>query len=529
MKGEDKYTQKKLLKFFKTIVISRMFIIIILLLIQFAFYFTLFFKFEELSEYFGYFNLLVSIFFFIYLYNQPGKNEFKLTWLFPILIMPVFGILLYIFLKTNFGGFALKKELNKTRFLTDKYFFNQNESSELSSYPKISDLAIYLSKSCKNPSFAKNKLKYFPSGELAFEDIKNELKNAQKFIFMEYFIIEPSQIWNEILEILKEKASKGVEIRILYDSVGSLDFSSPKYEQYLKRSGINAKIFMRFVPIINTGLNNRDHRKILVIDGKTCYTGGINISDEYANLAFPRFDYWKDIAVKINGPCIESFTMMFLQLWHVSHKTLKKNHSEELLNDFKNYAELPYEQYDEKGIAIPYCDDAYNDEDVAENVYLYMIQKAQKYVHIMTPYIVIDNFMLDELCFAAKRGVEVSIIVPKHYDHYVTFCVGRTYIKTLVESGVKVYEYNPGFIHAKLFISDASTSTVGSVNLDFRSFYHHFECGILFHESDEISKCEEDFQNTLKDSTLITPESYKKLSPVKRITGRCARIISPLL
>ena len=203
MKGEDKYTQKKLLKFFKTIVISRMFIIIILLLIQFAFYFTLFFKFEELSEYFGYFNLLVSIFFFIYLYNQPGKNEFKLTWLFPILIMPVFGILLYIFLKTNFGGFALKKELNKTRFLTDKYFFNKNESSELSSYPKISDLAIYLSKSCKNPSFAKNKLKYFPSGELAFEDIKNELKNAQKFIFIEYFIIEPSQIWNEILEILK--------------------------------------------------------------------------------------------------------------------------------------------------------------------------------------------------------------------------------------------------------------------------------------------------------------------------------------
>ena len=530
MKEKTEFNRKsKLLKLLKTFVVSKMFLIILLLLVQFLFYFALFFNFEHYSSYFGLINLSLSILFFIYISNKPGKNEFKLTWIFPMLIFPIFGIFLYILLKTNYGGLILKKNLRNVKKIISSKYKKPDESALLKKYPEFSDAITYLTNFCLNPAYENTKQKYFESGSLAFTDIKEELKKAQKFIFIEYFIIEPSQIWNEILEILKEKASSGVEIRILYDSLGSLDYSSKRYENFLKKFNIKAKVFMNFIPIINTALNNRDHRKILCIDGKVCYTGGINISDEYANISTERFSYWKDSAIKIEGEAIKSFTTMFLQLWHIANKTLKKSNQENIINDLKNYVEIDYPKFPENGVSIPYCDDAYNDEDTAENVYIYILTHAYKYVHIMTPYTILDNTMINTLCFAAKRGVDVSIIVPKFYDHFITFCVGRVFTKMLIEAGVNVYEYNKGFIHAKSFVSDDKTAAIGSVNLDYRSFYHHFECGLLIHKSNEILKMEQDFQNTLKDCTKLDSSSYKKLSLIKRIVGRCARIISPLL
>lgn len=527
MKEKTEFNKKtKFKKLVKTFVLSKMFIIVLLLLIQFAFYFALFYAFRESSMYFGWINLTLSVIFYIYISNQESRNEFKLTWMFPMLIFPIFGIFLYILLKVNYGGIILQKNLKKIKNITNDFFTDDYFQEIQKNYSEFSDISKYLSVCGKNPSYLNTKFQYIPIGQLAFHDIINELKKAEKFIFIEYFIIESSQIWDEILLILKDKAKKGVEIRILYDSLGSLDYSSPSYEKYLSKFGIKAKIFMQFKPIINTGLNNRDHRKILVIDGKVCYTGGINISDEYANLAFPRFDYWKDNAIRIEGKAIKSFSLMFLQNWHLSNKNLNKS---VILEDIKKYVQLDYENYNSTGIAIPYCDDAYNDEDIAENVYEYILDHSKNYVHIMTPYTVLDNSIIDSLCFAAKRGVDVSIIVPKHYDHFVTFCVGRIFIKTLIKSGVKVFEYTKGFIHSKVFVSDQKIATVGSVNLDYRSFYHHFECGIMICQNDELLKIEEDFKETLKDCSEFTMQSYKKLSLFKKLIGHCARIISPLL
>lgn len=515
----------KYARFLKPFVYSKMLLIILLLLAQFAIYLTLVLRFERFIPYLGWTNLALSILFLSYLANKQGKNEFKLAWLFPILIFPFFGIVLYFMCKVNFGGRRLKKSLRLIKKESEPVMITGTEdlSAVFEEYPKVRDIAEYLRRTSSYPSYTGTKETYFPSGEEAFADIKERLKAAEHFIFIEYFIIEPSRIWHEILDILREKALQGVDVRILYDSLGSGAYSTRRYERYLERSGIKAKIFMPFVPVFDTGLNNRDHRKILDIDGKTVYTGGINISDEYANYEHPRFGYWKDTAIRLDGPAVRTFTIMFLQLWNVANKTMEE------ASGYRKFADVPCEKHSGQGVTIPYGDDAFNGEDVAENVYNYILAKAHDYVHIMTPYTILDNTMINALSFAAKRGVDVSVIVPKHYDHYITFCVGRTFIKTLIEKGIRVYEYNPGFIHAKSFVSDGNRATVGSINLDYRSLFHHFECGVFLYKSPEIGHIEEDFQNTLKDCRQITAESYKKIPLITRIVGWSFRIFSPLL
>lgn len=511
-------------KFLKPFVYSKILLIVLLLLIQFSIFVVFLLRFEKYINYFWGSSLSLGILFLIYLSNSPGKNEFKLAWIVPVIVLPIFGISLYFMYKVNFGRNRLKKSLKAVELKSDYLLQDLKESSEAcDQYPKVKDIAMYLQNTSSYPAYINTKKTYFPSGELAFEDIKKELEKAKKFIFIEYFIIEPSQIWDEIFNILCKRADNGVEIRILYDSLGSSAFSTRRYEKYLEQRGIKAKVFMPFVPVFDAGLNNRDHRKILIIDGQSVYTGGINISDEYANLKHNRFEYWKDIAIKLEGSAVRTFSIMFLQLWNVANRTVENE------IDYKKFTEIKYESKKNLGVSIPYGDDAFNGEDVAENVYNYILSKSHNYVHIMTPYIIIDNTMMNSLLFAAKRNVEISIIVPQNYDHLITFCVGRTFIKTLVEKGVHVYEYNPGFIHAKLFVSDNNRATVGSINLDYRSLFHHFECGVFLYRSPVINDIELDFQNTLKDCTPITLKEYKKLPIGYRVIGWFFRIFAPLL
>ena len=345
------------------------------------------------------------------------------------------------------------------------------------------------------------------------------MKAAKKFIFMEYFAIFPGVMWGTILDTLIEKRKEGVEIRIMYDGFGCAPLSPRSYQKYLRSLGLQAAIFTPVIPIFTAYLNNRDHRKICIVDGKTAFTGGINLSDQYINETH-KYGYWKDTVIGVSGPAVRSFTGMFLELWDIVTETKE---------DINTYLDLRYKKYDVPGIVIPYSDNAYNNQDIAENVYYYIITQAKKYVHITTPYVIIDNQMMNALIFAARRGVDVTLIVPRTIDHFITFCTGRVFINTLVENGVRVYEFTPGFIHAKMFISDDTTAVVGSINLDYRSLFDQFEDAAFIYKHPVVAEIETDFQKTKAQSSEITKATYKKTPAHRRIIGRIFRVFAPLL
>lgn len=498
----------------------------LLVLIQIAFYVYLCVRITPLTKYLLGGSVGLSVGFIVYLVNSSGKNEFKLTWLLPVLVFPVFGIALYVLIKTNVGGINLRKRIRKSKSIFFDYTENLTESEKaVKDYPDVKGIADYIKSIEGYPAYSQNKTQYFESGESAYKVMLEELKKAQKFIFMDYFIVDSGRMWNEILEVLITKAARGVDVRIIYDGFGSKNLATKHYLSFLKKNGINARVFEKLKPLIDTGQDYRDHHKIMVVDGKIAFTGGINLTDEYVNYENKRFDYWKDTAISVKGSGVRSFTLMFLEMWHSQDKTIQVQK-----DDIENFVQLDYEKFNEKGVVIPYADDAFNDKDLAENVYNYIINRSQKYLHIMTPYLILDTTMMDMLFFAAQRGVDVSIIVPGHWDHFITYCVGHRYVKECIENGIHIYAYKPGFIHAKVFVSDDSKATVGSVNLDYRSLYHHFECGTYIYQAAEtIADIEKDFQNTKSQCVEITMEKYKTLSKFRRFVGVFFKIFSPLL
>lgn len=503
------------------VIYSFIFFSFLLIALQISIFCFFLIKFAPYLEFYFGGSILISTVFMIYLANCTGKNEFKLAWLVPMSIFPLLGVALYVLYHTNVGGKNVKKRL---AYLKEKTEANLEPYSEvqktLTRFPEIEGLGCYLANVGHYYPHINSKTTYFPCGEDFFPDFFNTLRKAQKFIFLEYFIIEIDEYWELILELLEQKVKEGVEVRVLYDGLGSPIASSKAYIKYLKAMEIKAHPFLPLVPFFSTQQNSRDHRKIAVIDGKVAFTGGLNLSNQYFNVGKNRFSYWKDNAVRIEGSAVKNFTLMFLQTWNLQTRTD---------DEYEKYIELPYESFDTKGLIIPYGDDAYNEVDIAEEVYGYILSNSKKYVHITTPYMVIDNQLLDSLIFAAKRGVEVSIIVPAVPDHFLTFCIGKTFLKTLVENGIHVYLYNKGFIHAKTFISDDRITTVGSVNMDYRSLYHHFECGTFIYDEETTKIVEQDFQKTLKNCVEMKIGDYEKLPLHIKLLGTIFRIFAPLL
>lgn len=378
---------------------------------------------------------------------------------------------------------------------------------------------------------------YFPFGEDKFEDLLPELEKAEHFILMEYFIIYEGSVWSSILEILKRKAAEGVEIKLMYDGTCAINGLPRKYEEGLRRAGIDVRIFLPAVPFFSTHQNHRDHRKILVIDGKVAYNGGINLADEYANITHP-YGCWKDTAVKIEGDAVQSYTMMFLQLWYSIGSESNPGY---LPGDYLKYLpkktakrqEAPFQKegwdIPEDGYVMPYGDGPNSRHSLAENVYLDMMNRANRYIHVMTPYFITDNETMRAFKYAAERGTEVKLIVPHIPDKKVIFDVTRISYPVLLRAGVKVYEYTPGFIHAKTVISDDNKAVVGSINFDFRSLYHHFECATYIYRNPVIAEIEADFQNTLKDCQEVTMEYYLSIPWYRRLLGKVLNFFSPLL
>jgi cardiolipin synthase len=365
--------------------------------------------------------------------------------------------------------------------------------------------------------------------------MKRQLEQAQHFIFMEYFIVADGKMWDSIVEILARKASEGVEIRFMYDGMNSLVNVSFSFYKKLSKLGIDARPFSQIRPALSTVQNNRDHRKILVIDGKVAFTGGINLADEYIN-EYERFGHWKDTAIMVKGDAVRSFTCMFLTMWNVAGK--KSCIPEEELDRYviapareDCYFECDRENdaIRQGGFVIPYADSPFADERIGKQVYIDILNRATDYVHIMTPYLILDDEMIRALSYAALRGVEVIIIMPHVPDKKYAYFLARSYYKELLLKGVKIYEYTPGFVHAKEFVSDGRRGTVGSVNLDYRSLYLHFECGIYIYNNECLADIEEDFKATLSKCQEITVEDCNRYSKIKTLTGKILRLISPLM
>lgn len=514
-------TAKKGKKGFFTLVFSRFGIVILLLAIQLGFAISFLIW---LSDYFVYLYsgyILVSILLIIHILNKYDNPMYMLAWMIPILVIPVFGAMMYIFIQAKLGTRPIAKELNENIIKTKPLLKAKPEvSASLQKQDSnVAGLARYIEEYGGYPVYNNTSVEYFPQGIDKFNCLVEELKKAEKFIFMEYFIVKEGYMWNTILEILEQKAAEGVEVRFMYDGMCSLMLLPYNYVEKLRAKGIKAKVFSRIYPAVSTRQNNRDHRKIVVIDGKTAFTGGVNLADEYINRE-ERFGHWKDTAIMLKGDAVRNFTLMFLQMWNIFERV--PEHYE---------AYLPKSQpiVNGTGYVIAYGDTPLDNETVGEQVYLQIIHSAKKYVHIMTPYLVLDYEMQQALEYAAKRGVEVSVILPHIPDKKYAFLLAKTYYRDLITAGVHIYEYTPGFIHAKVFVSDDEKAVVGTINLDFRSLYLHFECAAYLYQCSEILKIEQDFQETAELSHEVSLEECKKQKLLSRFAGKCLRLLAPLM
>ena len=373
------------------------------------------------------------------------------------------------------------------------------------------------------PVYENYTAEYFPSGEQKFERLKEELEKARKFIFMEYFIVEHGVMWDTILEILERKAKEGVEVRFMYDGMCSIALLPYHYPKILEAKGIHCHAFAPIKPALSTYQNNRDHRKIVVIDGHTAFTGGVNLADEYINVK-ERFGYWKDVAVMIKGEAVKNFTIMFLQMWNIWEKTPL---------DYEKYLSHDLPQQIEgrrsEGFVLPYGDSPLDHEPVGKMVYLDILNTAKKYVHIMTPYLILDDETINALRYAAKRGVDVKIIMPDIPDKKYAFLLAHTYYLELMDAGVQIYQFRPGFVHAKVFTSDDTKAVVGSINLDFRSLYHHFECAAFMYKNQVVGDIENDFQSTLEKCRRIGREEILHAPLWEKLAGTILKLIAPMM
>ena len=452
-----------------------------------------------------------------YILTCKQNSNYKIAWIILVLGFPGIGSLIYLFLQLQPGPKLLNKKINENKKESLKYLY-QNENLLDSIYDSdVRSLVYYMNNYARYPMYESGKITYFPFGENKFEDLKKELEKAEKFIFLEYFIIAKGYVLDSIMEILKKKVKEGVEVRILYDGTCAFNGIPYNYPDILKEDGIKAKMFSPIKAVISTHQNNRDHRKIVVIDGKVAYTGGINLGDEYINKKI-RFGVWKDTAIKVTGEAVNSFTTMFLEMWNIDN--LKNE-------DYKKYIQDNEEK--DKGYIMPYGDNPLDTETVGRNIYMHILNNAKKYVHIMTPYLVLDDELLNTIKNTAKRGVEIKIIMPHIPDKKTVYYLSRSYYEELIKSNVQIYEYKPGFVHGKMFISDDDKAVVGTTNLDYRSLYLHFECGCYIYKSNVIKEIKKDFNDTLNNSIDIDKHNIHKYGVIKKIVGIILRFFAPLM
>ncbi len=506
----------------KKLVFNRIIIASVLILVQMVWFSVLVLK---LSNHLWWINILLQIISFIALLVVINKNynpAYKLAWAVPIIAFPVLGGLLYILIGGKKPARRMRRKIDESWENVSRCLCQQEEVlNSIEDLDKIVRGQVGYIKNCSNfPVYSHTETKYYKSGEENFPDMLEALKNAKHYIFVEYFIIAEGTMWHQILTILKEKAKAGLDVRLIYDDFGCMNLLPFNYKEELAKYNIKCEVFNPVVPLIASVMNHRDHRKIMVIDGYIGFTGGINLADEYIN-EIHRFGYWKDTGIRLKGEAVHNLTVMFLTIWNSLCKT-----DEDFLKFKPDYYLTGSFQQD--GYVQPYADSPLDEENVAENVYLNIINTAVNYVYLFTPYLIIDNEMMTALCLASKRGVDVRIVTPSIPDKKIVFYLTQSYYHQLVKAGIKVYQFTPGFLHAKCYICDDKIATVGTINMDYRSLYLHFECGVYLYGTSTVRSIKEDFIETMEKSFLINEKLMRHKLPM-RLFQSILRLFAPIL
>lgn len=508
-------------------IFNRIFIVGILILLQIVILVGIATNLSNYVIYFHLFFIILGILIMLYLMNQNTEPAFKLSWALLILTFPIFGGLFYLIAGDNkLRKKKLKEAKNVSQEVLKEYEveYQQNETVKgnlLKQDKTMYHQSCYIWRATGMPVQENTKTEFLPIGEVFFEKLIEKLEKAKHFIFMEFFILTEGKMLNTIVEILARKATEGLDVRIMYDDLGSIFVLRDGYDKYLESLGIKCVIFNKFVPILSIGHNNRDHRKIVVIDGYIGFTGGINLADEYIN-EIEKYGHWKDTAILLEGEAVKNLTLMFLESWNYSRKEDK---------DLTKYMPKQYhkETFESDGFVQPYGDSPLDKENVGENVYLNIINQANDYIYITTPYLIIDYTMITALQNAAKRGVEVCVITPHIPDKWIVYIVTQSYYESLIQAGVKIYEYTPGFIHAKGFVCDDKVGVVGSINLDYRSFWYHFECGVWLYQTKSIMEMKKDYTKTLEKCIQVTQEYCDKIPLKNKIARIFVKAFAPLM
>ena len=466
---------------------------------------------------------LLSVVMIIYIINTDENPSYKLAWVIPIMLIPIFGGLMYLlFARTKVPKELMRRDhesqLNVHKIINqDESILEEIKESNDNAYKQ----ATYLWQNSDFPVHKQTETSFIHSGEEKLRFMVAELKKAKKFIFLEYFIIEEGIMWKTVLDILIEKVNEGVDVRLLYDDAGCIQKLPNGYDEKMRSLGIKCKVFNPIKPKLAIQMNNRDHRKILIIDGLVGFTGGINLADEYMN-AKTVFGHWKDCGIMLKGKAVWNFTLMFLQFW---------NYDEDIKDDYLDYYvdDAEFKNTLSDGYVLPFSDSPTDDEHVGENIHINIINGANQYVYIQTPYLVLDNEMKTSLILAAKSGVDVRIMVPHIPDKPFVFEVTRSNYKVLLKNKVKIYEYTPGFVHSKTMVADDKLAVIGTINLDFRSYYLHYECGCWLFRSKAVMELKYDYLRTLSKCKEITYEDCMKTNFIVRSLRSVLNLFAPLL
>lgn len=505
---------KKVFRFFA----STKFILILSLLINIA-TFVLISYFLD-SFFYGLISLLILIICCISLWKSRIQPIYKIMWALFIYIMPIFGCVLYSRANHSYGSIKNRKAWQNITFLSSNYLPSNTKCYEdLNKFdPTSFKQSMYISNTITMPVYENTSTKFLADGTAYFKEMFELIKKAKRYIFLEYFIFKQGRIWDELFLLLKEKAREGVEIKILYDDFGCMDrFEDRKTFKKLANYKIEALPFNRVLSSFSGFINYRDHRKILIVDGEYAMTGGINIGDEYCNLV-EAYGTWKDNGISMTGEGVWSLVVMFINSWHFS--------SNERL-DYEKYKSTTSTKVKSKEWVQPYGTSPLTYEPVARNIYLNLINSAQKSIYISSPYMILDEELITALKLAAKSGVLVSIIFPAIPDKKTAFYLARSRFTELIKAGIKINEFSGGFVHAKNVIIDGKIASIGTVNMDFRSLYLHFENGVLLYNSPTVSEMNNDFEKTLALSHQLTLKDMKKRKFVEKFCGFFLKILSP--
>lgn len=506
----------RLLKRIFKLITSRGFIISFLLLLQLLFFFYISWELGRRGIYFYIFFNILAYVFVVAILNRTMNPAYKISWLLVVLIIPFAGPVFYLIFGQRYLSRRGVKKIQKLHEDSLIQFMKHYRKYELND-SDIKKLSHYITKVSGLTGWMNTESEYLTPGEKFFEVLLEELKKAEKFIFMEYFIIEEGEMWGEILEILEEKVKQGVDVRLLYDDFGNINRLRYTFKRDMIKKGIKTINFNPYRPRLSTFINYRDHRKITVIDGNVGFVGGANLADEYINKKV-LFGHWKDSALMLKGEAVWNLTYLFMEMWQLASS-----------DTFEYEKYYPTVVAESDGFVQPFGDGPHDEHQAIEMAYIHIINNAKRYVYITTPYLIIDNEIATALKLAALSGVDVRILMPHIPDKKIIFMISQSYYSELMKAGVKIYQYIPGFLHSKMIVADDEVAIIGTVNLDFRSFYLHFEVSCLLYKTSSVLEMRDDAIRCLEESKLVTFQDLKKISIFKKLLAAVLRAFSPLM